>query len=210
MTRSVKQLDRKTIARTALALVDDQGLDALSMRRVAAELEVDPMTLYRSVPNREGMIRDIVALLLAEIEAEPRAGETWDQTLRRVHLSEREVALRHPHAYLLLVAAARDEEPVLSWTEGLMNLLAAGGLPRAAFFDVWLVDASYTNGFLMLETEMLRRAGGEDRPGAQGEFAKHLGETASGDSFVRGLDLIYRGLRDTITTASAGEGGARG
>jgi AcrR family transcriptional regulator len=203
-----RRADRTTIARAALDLIDREGLEALSMRRVASELNVDPMMLYRSVPNREGMVRDVVGLLLDEIDITERPGATWDETLRRLHISEREMALRHPSAYPLLVLSPRGEQPVLGWAQRLMDLLGKGGLPRERFFDVWLVDASYTNGFLLLETAPAAQGPAGGPPAGEsegsGEFARQLTETASGDAFLRGLDLIYRGLRDAL----AGEGAA--
>ena len=68
-----ERLSRETIAQTALELIDREGLDALSMRRVAAELAVDPMALYRSVRDRDDLIDAIVALLLHEMDGDGRA-----------------------------------------------------------------------------------------------------------------------------------------
>jgi len=198
-----KRPSRETIAAAALAVVDRDGLEALSMRRVAAELHVDPMMLYRSVPNREGMVADVVDLLLSEIDVRERHGESWDETLMRVHLSEREMALRHPRAYPLVVLAPRDAESNVAWAQALMSLLEKGGLPRDRFLDVWLVDAPYTNGFLLLETTTALRTGDEHSRAAGNEsrdrFVSELADTASGDSFARGLKLIYGGLRRALS-----------
>ena len=208
-------MDRATIARAALALIDRDGLEALSMRRVAAELRIDPMSLYRYVPNRDGMLSDIVGLLFAEIDASERPGESWDETLMRMHRSEREMALRHPHAYALLVLAPRDEEPALGFAGRLKGILLRGGLPEDRFLDVWLVDASFTNGFLLLETATLTRASRAEAAAGQAahatspagapeaELAGALAETASGAAFVRGLELIYRGFKETIAAPRA-------
>ena len=58
-------LNRDSIARAALALVDRDGSEALSLRKVAGELGVGTMTLYHYVPSREALVADIVALLVA-------------------------------------------------------------------------------------------------------------------------------------------------
>jgi AcrR family transcriptional regulator len=202
--RGGRQLGRPEIARAALDLIDREGLDALSMRRVAAELHVDPMRLYRSVPNRDGMIRDVVALLLDEMDSTERPGETWDQTMRRISISERDMALRHPHAFPLVALAPRDEEPVLGHANVVMELLAKSGLPRERFFDLWLVDAAFSNGFLLLATATLTRPQEPEpaRPDATGlreaELAAKMAATLSEEAFARGLDLIYAGLKDTF------------
>jgi AcrR family transcriptional regulator len=175
------------------------------MRRVAAELGIDPMTLYRSVPNRDGIVADVVGLLFAEIDASERLGESWDETLLRMHRSERDMALRHPQAYALLVLAPRDEEPALGFAQRLQDVLVRGGLPEDRFFDLWLVDASFTNGFLLLETATLTRASRTEAAAATGapagEFGGELAGTVSGEAFVRGLELIYRGFKETFTAA---------
>ena len=210
-----RRMDRTTIARAALELIDRDGLEALSMRRVAAGLRIDPMTLYRYVPNRDGMLSDIVGLLFAEIDASERPGESWDETLMRMHRSEREMALRHPHAYALLVLAPRDEEPALGFAGRLKGILLRGGLPEDRFLDVWLVDASFTNGFLLLETATLTRASRAEAAAGmaaratrlasapEAELAGALAQTASGEAYVRGLELIYRGFKETIAAPRA-------
>lgn len=182
------------------------------MRRVAAELAIDPMTLYRHVPNRDGMVSDVVGLLLAEIDASEQPGESWDETLLRMHRSEHEMALRHPNAYALLVLAPRDEEPALGFARRIRDILVRGGLPKHRFLDVWLVDASYANGFLLLETATLTRAsrGGAANEKAEGaalasrapeaELAGALAGTVSGDAFLRGLQMIYRGFKETLSS----------
>jgi AcrR family transcriptional regulator len=205
-TRIGKQWGRAEIARAALDVIDRDGLESLSMRRVAAELHIDPMRLYRSVPNRDGMICDVVALLLDEMDTSEQPGETWDQTMRRVSISERDMALRHPHAFPLVALAPRDEEPVLGHANVLMELLTKGGLPADRFFDVWLVDAAFSNGFLLLATATLTRP--EDpkesdvptgTPHREDELAAKMAATLSEEAFARGLDLIYAGLKDTFS-----------
>lgn len=201
-TRVGKHLSRDAIARAALDLVDREGLEALSMRRVAAELHVDPMRLYRTVPNRDGMIRDVVALLLSEMDTSEQPGESWDETMRRASLSERDMALRHPNAFPLIALARRDEEPVLAHAHRLMGLLTKGGLPENLFFDVWLVDGAFTDGFLLLETSTLAHPSSPDMPletaSQYGELATKMAGTLSEKAFARGLDLIYAGMKETF------------
>jgi hypothetical protein len=81
-----------------------------------------------------------------------------------------------------------------------------GGLPGDLFFDLWLVDASFTNGFLLLETATVTRASqaetGVAGDAPAGDLARGLAETVSGEAFERGLELIYRGFKETFPTAA--------
>lgn len=196
-----RQLDRELIARTALDLIDRHGPRAMSMRRIAAELQVDTMMLYRVVPNREAMTRDVVGLLLDEMDVSDRPGESWDQAMMRVSLSELAMALRHPQAFPLVALAPRDAEPVLSHIRTVKDLLVGCGLPEERFVDVWLVDAAFSNGFLLLAAEACAR-GGRSRAAADGaetsELAAEMAGTLSAEAFERGLTLIYTGLKDTF------------
>lgn len=203
--RSGRRLSRDQIAHAALELIDREGLDALSMRRVAAELHVDPMRLYRTVPNRDGMISDVVALLLSEVDTSERPGETWDETMRRATISEYAMAMRHPNAFLLVALARRDREPVLTYARRLMDLLVKGGLPERRFFDVWLVDGAFSDGFLLLATATLTQSAQPDslfdaEVDPNRELAAGMAATLSEEAFTRGLNLIYTGLKDTFSS----------
>jgi AcrR family transcriptional regulator len=68
LSESKEQLSRERIVATALAIVDEHGLDALSMRRLGAELGVDPMAVYYYVPNKEALLDAVVEAVMAEID----------------------------------------------------------------------------------------------------------------------------------------------
>ena len=193
-----KRLTREAVATAALELVDQEGLHSLSMRRVAARLDVDPMALYRTVPDRNGMIGDVARLLLDEIDTTEQAGESWHQTMRRVATSERVMALRHPQAYPLVAMAPTHEDPGLSHAYRVMRLVTKSGLSEEAFFDMWIVADAWTTGFLLLETNVLvhealrAAAGAPDQPDS--DWADKMASTVSEDAFWHGLDLIYSGL----------------
>ena len=197
-----ERLSRETIAQTALELIDREGLDALSMRRVAAELQVDPMALYRSVRDRDDLINGIVTLLLDEMDTTEQPGETWIETMRRMALSEREMALRHPRAFPLVAVTPTSEGPALAHARRTMRVVVKSGLPEHLFSDVWLVDDAFTTGFLLIETTTICRemdSGSQSRPSDNdAQLAGMMAATLTGDAFARGLDLVYEGLRATF------------
>ncbi|MEI6727927.1 MAG: TetR/AcrR family transcriptional regulator, partial [Actinomycetes bacterium] len=130
-------LNRDAIARAALALVDRDGPEALSLRRVAGDLGVGTMTLYHYVPSREALVADIVALLIAEMDLTVTAGLTWREGAKQVGRSLRAMALRHPRAFALVAAAASDEPPLLDFARRLRDFYVELGAPLEAFVEVW-------------------------------------------------------------------------
>ena len=100
-------LSRLRIARAALAVVDRDGLDALSMRRLGAELGVEGMAIYRHFPNKAAVLAGIVEVLLAELVIPPPSNVPWQAVFREVSRAYRALLLRHPHAIRLLALPAR-------------------------------------------------------------------------------------------------------
>lgn len=197
-----RRLTPEAIASAALELIDHEGLAALTMRRVAAALRVDPMALYRSVPDRDGMIRDIVQLLLGEIDSREQPGEMWVDTMRRMAASYREMALRHPRAYPLVARMSTLEEPALTRARRLVKLISDAGLPERFVPDVLLLDDAFTTGFLLIETDAIcREMDGDAHPAADARDDGLVGMMASmitPEAYSRGLDVIYEGLRATF------------
>lgn len=87
---------------TALALVDAEGLEALSMRRLGNELGRDPMGLYRYAKNRADLLDGITELVLDQLVI-PTDGCDWQEQLRATAHDFRALALAHPHVVPLLV-----------------------------------------------------------------------------------------------------------
>jgi AcrR family transcriptional regulator len=200
--RRKKRLTSEAIARAALSLIDREGLTALSMRRVVADLQVDPMTLYRTVPDRDGMIREVTRLLLDEIDTDERPGETWIDTMHRMAFSYREMALRHPRAFPLIAHASTVEEPLLTRARRLIDLVTRAGLPESLLRDVLLMDDAFTTGFLLIETSAICRTMDADQssPGTgKDEALSHLmSGMITREAFARGLDILYEGLKATF------------
>ena len=102
-TRARRPLTRARILTAALRLVDREGLEALSMRRLGQALGVEAMSLYNHVPNKAAVLDGLVELLLGELEIPgPEAGDWWER-IRRIAHSYRRSAHAHPHAFPLAV-----------------------------------------------------------------------------------------------------------
>ncbi|WP_136706317.1 TetR/AcrR family transcriptional regulator C-terminal domain-containing protein [Agromyces sp. H66] len=116
-------LTRDRVLEAAVELADTAGIDGLTIRRLAVELGVEPMSLYYHVPNKEAILDGIVDRVFREIEqavggfAVAEADAAWKTTLRTRILAAREVMLRHP------------------WAPGVMDTRAELGLANARYVD---------------------------------------------------------------------------
>ncbi|WP_281255081.1 TetR family transcriptional regulator [Microbacterium aurantiacum] len=91
------------MARTALALIDREGTEGASIRRVAAKLGVNPASLYNHVPNRAAMIEDVRALVSALIDSRPLLELPWEEGLHAWASSYRRAFARHSGTIPLLM-----------------------------------------------------------------------------------------------------------
>ena len=156
-------LNRETIARAGLALIDRDGPEALSLRNLAIELGVGTTTLYGHVRSRDEIVTDIVALLLGEVDTAARPKEPWDDVLRRVAHSLREVVLSHPGAFTLIALAPVDDSPVLDYARAIAELSCAGGMSEEQFIESWQVVDPFLTGFLLMETAAVDAAARQRR-----------------------------------------------
>ena len=197
-------LSRETIAQAGLALIDRDGLEALSLRNLAVELGVGTTTLYGHVRTRDEIVSGVVGLLLGEVDTAERRGERWDDGLRRVAHSVREMALRHPRAFALVAAAPVDEPPVLDYARSLATLRAAHGMTEEQFVESWKVVDGFLTGFLLMETAAVVRSSSAERTPSHAmppidPFQRHMAGVHSVAAFATALEVIIAGLRQTQT-----------
>lgn len=126
-------LSRARVAEAAVALADDAGLDGTTMRRLADDLGVTPMALYKHVANREELVDAMVDHIVGEMiapDADPDAvtAETWKSALRAQVTASRAVVLRHPWSVEAIETRTLASPVVLAYMDRLMRILFAGGL----------------------------------------------------------------------------------
>ena len=93
---------RDVVLATALEIIDRDGADALSMRRLARALGRDPMILYRHAPNKAALLEGVAETVLTHLKVDP-ADPDWAAQLRSVARDYRQLALAHPNVVPLLV-----------------------------------------------------------------------------------------------------------
>jgi AcrR family transcriptional regulator len=139
-------LSPRLIADAALALVDSDGLEALTTRRLGRRLGCRGMSLYHYFPSKGQLLDAVAARLLAELRVPgPEAGE-FLQRFRKLAVDYLALARRHPHAFPLLVLRGLHQPERLGFVEDYLELAAAGGLsPRDAAW-AWRAVSFYVNG----------------------------------------------------------------
>lgn len=141
---------RREILSAALALADERGLDALSMRAVAARVGVTPMALYPYIGNKDALLDGLVDLLLAELL--PAAGPgAWDVRLRAIAHAGRALAHRHPAVYPLLLSRPAITPDAVRLVDALYGALLAAGVPPAQVPRLERLVSTYVLGYAVGE-----------------------------------------------------------
>jgi AcrR family transcriptional regulator len=120
-------LTRESVVEAAIGVADREGLDAVSMRRVATELGVDPMSLYRHVGAKDGLLDAMTDAVVARIAPAPRSDD-WVADARALMLSARATMLAHPWTAAVIKSRAEPTPAVLGHLDRVLDILRSGGL----------------------------------------------------------------------------------
>jgi AcrR family transcriptional regulator len=119
-------LSKARVLGAAVALADEGGVDALSMRRLAQELGVVPMALYKHVANKDEMLGGMIDVVVGEIDP-PLSGTDWKTAVRQRVLSARSALLRHPWASQVIESRTDPTPAVLKYMDSMVGMFRAGG-----------------------------------------------------------------------------------
>jgi AcrR family transcriptional regulator len=137
----------------ALAVADSEGIEAVSMRRLARELGVEAASLYHHVDGKEQILDGLVDMVAAEIEA-PQASVDWRETISQRAHNTRAGLRRHPWAVSLMASRTTPGPATLRLLETGIRCFREGGfsVPLAAH-AISMVD-SYVHGFVLQEVNL--------------------------------------------------------
>jgi len=205
--RARPPLSRERVVEAALKVMDDEGLEAVSMRRVAREVGVEAMSLYHHVANKADLMDGILDVVTAEIEL-PRPGTPWKAALRGTAISAHQVYLRHAWAANLTLSAGTGAGRY-RYMEAILRCLREGGfsaeLTHHAYhaleshivgFTLWLVGISASVAAAGDELEDVVRSFETAFPYLYEHAGEHGRDRRPDDptEFEFGLDLILDGL----------------
>jgi AcrR family transcriptional regulator len=203
------RLSKPLVLQAAVALADRDGLDGFSMRRLAQELGVVPMALYKHVANKDELLDGMVDIVFGEIES-PAIDDDWRSAMRRRAISAREALKRHSWAIGMM--ETRHPGPAnLRNHNAVMGCLREAGFTFKTAIHAYTVQDAYIYGFAQQEKTL-----GFQTPTDAGRAARRRAKTigmlddypylaeiaaklpASGYDntieFTWGLDLILDGL----------------
>ena len=211
-------LSKERVLNAAMALADSDGIEALSMRRLAQELGVEAMSLYNHVANKGEILDGIVDLAVSEIEL-PSGEEEWDVAIRKCAISAHEAFLRHPWACSLVMSPGSSQTghpSRLRYIEWLLRRLREEGFSAELTYHAYHALDSHILGFTLwqlghaaaarslgsgdlaeLAAGFVRELRAEGYPYLAEHAEQHVASASDeGEGeFEFGLDLILDGLK---------------
>ncbi|WP_252342191.1 TetR/AcrR family transcriptional regulator C-terminal domain-containing protein [Rhodococcus sp. 14-2483-1-2] len=153
------KIDREHVVAAALTIIDRAGLDSLSIRGLAASIDRDPMTVYRYVSTKQALLDAVADHVLASLPCVVTTDPQWTYQLRLFARQYRELALRHPHAAILL-ATRPPSTPLglgthssLAPVDGILELLTTAGFTASDAISSYRSLLSYLRGHILSEAQ---------------------------------------------------------
>jgi AcrR family transcriptional regulator len=210
-------LDRGRIVDTALGIIDADGIDGLTFRRLADSLGVTPMSIYWHVADKAELLELVGHAVLAAVEVPARHGD-WRDQLRDVHRSMFASLLRHPNTTDILVGRARFGPGGLALFERILSILLDAGFTPEAAFDAYQSTYLFTLGFMATSSRSqefldIQRQGlaymlslpVEQFPSIRA-VAPVIGHRPRDEQFEIGLDVVIEGIAASLHRPGAAEG----
>jgi AcrR family transcriptional regulator len=200
-------LSRRRVLEEAVRFVDREGLEALTMRKLGAELGVEAMSLYNHVPNKSALLDGMVEVLLGELEVPPE-NHGWEERIRDGYRAFRRLAHEHPNVFPLLVNRPPDTMDGVWLVEEFLKTLEEAGFGKETALHAFRALSSYTFGYAMAEIRGFALEPDGSRLGAHRlspeefprlcELRPQLENVDHDAEFEFGLDLILSGLQTRL------------
>jgi AcrR family transcriptional regulator len=208
-------LRREAIVGAALAQIDAKGLEALSMRTLGAALGVEAMALYHHFPSKDELLQGVMERLLAEAELPPPGSMPPLERLRRFVRSYRQIAVRHPHAFVLLAVRRFNTEAAFALYERILDALAEAGLDAVHSARLFRLIGYYASGAGLAEIASraqepdaapvkLEKLGDRQRFPRVAAVARYLRVSNLEAVFEFGLDILFDEIRKQAAAGRRG------
>ncbi len=190
--RRREPISREAIVTAAVDLLDREGLAALSMRRLAEELGTGAATLYWHVGSKDGLLDLVLDHVIGEQQIPDPDPPRWREQLKDVARIQRATSLRHPYLVRISIGRIPMGPNALRYSERVLAILRAGGLPPRMAVQGYLLLIETVNGFTLDET------GVDDAAPASADHSAAPGDPAS-------LQETANVARDYIASLPAGQ-----
>lgn len=205
---SSSPLTRERILRAALRLVDGEGMDGLSMRRLGTRLGVKGTALYHHFANKSEIIDALVARVLSDVDLAPEE-TNWVRRMRRIMQSQREVMLKHPNLVSAIALRPFSSAEAATIHETMIEVLLSAGLDQQTALHGYNALRAFVVGYAL--TEMSGLTGDRRRSPDDGSLSlQQLSELGFSqllnmipiaarcnrtEDFLLGLEAIMSGLQ---------------
>ncbi len=213
--RSHTPLSAARILAGAIDLADKIGIEQLTIRRLAIQLEIKPMTIYHHVPNKQAILDGMIDCVFSEISRPPEDTD-WKTAMRSRSLSARVVLARHPWAVPMMESRTSPGPETLRHHDAVIGCLRGGGFSVEMTAHAYALIDSYLYGFAIQEANLPATGGKQLADLAEtiieplpADRYPHLTELATKlimqpgydfrAEFEFGLDLILDSLEATMT-----------
>jgi AcrR family transcriptional regulator len=206
------QLTRERIIGAAIELIEREGVDAVSMRRIAAELGSGVMSLYNHVPSKDALLDGVAEQVMSGIDFSSDPGASWEDQVRAQARAFRQIARAHPRCTMVVVSRPNAAPTGLRPIEHALSTLRGAGFGGEEAVRIVRAFVAYIVGSLLREVGVApsvaqppRRGQPADRihpPLDPAEFPQVIGLSAElmrkdhDADFDFGLDLLVRAVAD--------------
>ncbi|WP_051783626.1 TetR/AcrR family transcriptional regulator C-terminal domain-containing protein [Lentzea aerocolonigenes] len=204
MATSREPLTRDRIVDAAVRLIEREGVEAVSMRRLAAELGAGTMSLYNHVPNKALLVDLAAERIMADAQPYHVDSDDWRDHIRAHARAVRALARRHPRAFVMLATRRLSTEAGFRTIEGALRNFDRAGFRGPVAVGMMRAMVSYLLGTLMREVATSPELGGIALSPYEGvdasgfplsaEVLDELGTFNHDQEFEFGLELLIAGL----------------
>ena len=145
-------ISKDAIVAAAIRLLDREGLTALSMRKLADELGAGAASLYWHVGSKDGLLDLVLDEVIGEGKIPDPDPEHWQEQLKQIARDQRAASLRHPWLVRVSIGRIPMGPNALRYSERILAILRAGGLPSHLAVQGYLLLIATVNGFTIDET----------------------------------------------------------
>lgn len=184
-------LSRQKLIETALRLLDEVGLEGLTVRRLAAELGVQSPALYWHIRSKQELLDGMAdRMILAAGMGPPDEGEAWQDWLARRARAYRHSLLAHRDGARIVANAAWLSPPTIRMVDDELTAMVDRGFPPALALRTITALSQYVNGFVLQEQQAATR----NRPGRASEVFAKLTDLLDGDTSAPLMVAIREGI----------------
>jgi AcrR family transcriptional regulator len=215
-------LTRERVIEAALQIMDMEGLEAVTMRRIGRELGVEAMSLYNHVRDKDDILDGMSDAVMSQFEM-PAPTKDWSRDVRSMAREWRRLLSLHPGIMELLAERHKPLEGMHAYRpmDGALETLYRAGLKPREAAQAFNAIGGYIMGFVMMEQGLMPGHDAEEHANQHeavaqalqeagltrlGECFRYFGECPTDEQFEFGLDLMVRGLK---ARSAQGERAAR-